>query len=237
MLAVTSGRYDRFFDVEVLDIVERLEAAAGGGFFTPPAHGGRPSGLYASAQDLFVFRVDGGSRLLPPGRTQGEVFRNICASHSEVGARRLRIRTGWHDEVCGNHFLFGFEEAFDVSIVHVGDVRQKVTVKNPENIVKWLRRPASEDQAALKAATSRLLPAGTTQELAEWMNKRWKTPEKTVEAFVSRAVEQEGDCRTFWQLATGVTRYARDLKHADAAEPFQELGGELILMASSVAPV
>lgn len=144
--AVTSERYDRIFNADV--IRRGIVPLTVDGWRVPPARpspqsirGTRkateadilpnqgdfglavkvgddiaPAGLYASDRDFFAFLVDPNRRLDIGGRA---LMRGIFVRNSEVGDGALIIDWFDLDNVCGNHIVWGAENRKQIRVRHL----------------------------------------------------------------------------------------------------------------------
>lgn len=144
--AFLSDRYERLWDVELL---EQLGSAEQEGWRVPPArpspgwkgetrfataadvlqsrHKGlgitegdtiAPGGLYRSDRNMFAFLVNDDRPMTDP---LGEpMYRGFFLANSEVGAASASLSTFWYRAVCGNHIVWDATEVEVFSARHVG---------------------------------------------------------------------------------------------------------------------
>lgn len=194
--AITSEKYDRVWNYEVIDAIARNLAA--NGWVVPPARPARsgqkgtrkataadilpnqgdfglavkegddiaPAGLYASDHDMFAFLVNHNDPVF-----DGKKFlnRGVFVANSEVGDGSLWLKAFTYDNVCGNHIIWGVSKATEISVRHLKGASGGKTLRN--FMGKWyvLSRelPTSDVMAAqIKAAQGKEI-AGTKEEVLD----------------------------------------------------------------------
>lgn len=125
--AITSERYTRVYDIELLEEVDRWLVGAG---WTPAQANG---GGHASRQDVrnALMRSDRRSMFTykapepTVSKHAGEVYRTISIRNSETGGSALSFSEGAWVMVCSNGMM-GWGLAKQASHRHVGKVRERV---------------------------------------------------------------------------------------------------------------
>jgi hypothetical protein len=182
--ALTSQKYARVYDSEVVDRMMVLEAQ---GWRVPPARpspksgpgtrpateadvlrrnttgGGlavkvgdpiAPAGLYASDRDVFVFLVNE-DRIIDDGSPEG-LARGFFCWNSEVGSAALGLTTFLYKHVCGNHIVWGASGVVDTRIRHVGKPHESWGGVEVE-LRKYADSVGALDESGIKTAKARVL--------------------------------------------------------------------------------
>jgi hypothetical protein len=243
--AVTSTTYGRIWDADVVAGVERVVEKSGGRFHNPLAYavGGKlgghsvPSGLYASDRDIFMFMIDGGSRLEAGPRAK--LNRGFFVSNSEVGSRTFKLTTFLFNEVCGNHIVWGAKDVNELCIRHTANGPARFDTEATPQLMKYVdASPRLLEDQIKRACDLLIVPQDTKPDqlltvIAEYANKRGKFTKAEVKSAVDFAKAEEGDCRTLWQLVQGFTAYARGFDWVDARIDLETRAGKLLDVVSN----
>ena len=226
--AVTSPTYGRIWDADCVDAVQRIVDRSNGKFFNPLAydrHTGAPvpSGLYASDRDVFMFMIDGGSRL-EVGR-RAKLNRGFFVWNSEVGSKTFGLMTFLFNEVCGNHIVWGAQNINKLVIRHSKFGPARFDSEVAPMLQQYAEASISNDEAMVTRATQKLLPVG--DELDSLLAP-FKFSKAEIREAVSCAIKEEGECRTLWDLVQGFTAYARDFDFVDARIDLEKRAGQLL---------
>jgi len=234
--AVTSPTYGRIWDAEAVECVERINERTGNKFFNPKAyvHGQvRPSGLYASDRDVFMFMIDGGSALEVGERAK--LNRGFIVSNSEVGAKTFSLKTFFFNHVCGNHIIWGATKINELSIRHTSGAPTRFDCEAAPALLAYANASMKEDETAITRAVERIVVrdeakggAATLDALGEFLNKNGKFSKAEVRGAWDFAKAEEGDCRTLWQVVQGLTAYARGFDYMDARVDLETRAGKLL---------
>lgn len=229
--AVTSPTYGRIWDADVVESVQRVVERSGGRFHNPKAYGvggvARPSGLYASDQDVFCFLIDGGSRLDVGPRA--EINRGFFVWNSEVGSRVFGLTTFLFNCVCGNHIVWGASDVNALEIRHTSGAPARFDAEAYPALEEYINASAKPIEARLRAAQSQLLPDYKEPvELLDFTNRAAKFSRSEIKSAVDFARSEEGDCRTVWQLVQGLTAYARGFEHIDTRTNLEVRAGKIL---------
>lgn len=226
--AVTSPTYGRIWDADVCDCVQRLVDRSGGKWFNPKAYipgsnAVKPSGLYASDHDVFVFMIDGGSRLDAGPRAQ--LNRGFIVGNSETGARTFYLIQFMFNEVCGNHIIWGASDVNEIVIRHTSGGPGRFDSLAAPALLAYANASAAPELNAIKRAQDYLLPAPALgakdskpadEMIVEFARSKGKFSKAEVKEAIAYARREEGDCRTLWHLVQGGTAYARGFEYIDA---------------------
>lgn len=222
--AITGENYGRIFDADVANCARQIVDRTNGRFFNPKAydrHTGLavPSGLYLSDRDVWMFFIDGGSRLDVGPRAQ--LNRGFFLWNSEVGRRTLGMTMFYFNEVCGNHIVWGATGITELRIRHTSGGPGRFINEAMPTLLAYVNASAAPAESAIHKAMDYLLPVTKREEVIEWLTDQSKTnnakltKSEAVGAY-DTAIEEEGECRTLWNVVQGITAHARDFSFIDA---------------------
>lgn len=230
--AATTEKYARIWDHEVIARLIDLSAQANliparqtfawdGGKFTA-----NDVSLYASDHDMFAFLMSPDRDITGPN---GETLRRgVIVTNSEVGDKRLTVMGFMFRDVCANHIIWGAEKLAEVSLVHVGEIRQR-WLDAQVRVRRYLDGPASFTQASFAQWTARI--ADSKEGVLDTLfGKRLGTQKVLAASWDAVQPEQDGDPRTVWGFAQGMTRYSQAQSYADTRTDLDRAAGRLLSM-------
>lgn len=192
---VTSEKYARYWNADLLDLLDRHLTPQG--WVTPPARpsparssdpriraateadviAGNKGGVQIQVGDMIapagVYASDHDCfvLLLHPERVLdvpgASLMKFTLLWNSEVGDRALGGMTGYLDGVCGNHILWGCRNVTEFSIRHVGEVERRFRQVRMD-LTRYADDSVSEDRARIISAQTKILGA-TKDEVLETM--------------------------------------------------------------------
>jgi hypothetical protein len=232
--AVTSPTYGRIWDADCVGTVERIVERTGGRFFNPKAYDLatgtiKPSGLYASDRDVFMFMIDGGSRLDVGPRAK--LNRGFFVWNSEVGARTFGLTTFLFNEVCGNHIVWGAQNVNTLTIKHTQGGPYRFDSEATPALVAYAESSAAMEEATIRRAMSHALPK-EMDDVMKLVSPQKITRSELKEA-IATAMREEGQCATLWDLVQGLTAYARGFDYVDARVDLERRAGKLLNMVAA----
>ena len=251
--AMTSPTYGRIWDADCVALAERLIDRSGGKFFNPLAYktdergfrgiqignDGKPiterAGLYASDHDIFMYLIDGGSRLEAGTDAHGNpdtLNRGFFISNSETGAATFFLQTFLFRETCGNNYVYGSQDVHRLTVRHSKNGPARFDTEAWPILNSYLNRPSAPDVSQILAAKQTLLPEGEPEIMAFAARHKITRPE--VRQAMAYAKREEGDFRTVWQFVSGLTASARDIEHIDTRSDLEKRAGRI--MESIEAP-
>jgi hypothetical protein len=244
--AVTSTTYGRIWDAEVVEAVQRVNERTGGRFHNPlawaPGHFGdkslaKPSGLYASDHDCFMFLIDGGSELEVGPRAT--LNRGFIAWNSETAARSFGLMTFLFNKCCGNHIIYGAENVNQLIIRHTSGGPSRFDREAAPQLKAYVEASAQPLVDAVRKAQDYLLPVKPTdtsadklESLLDFCGRQGKFTRNEVKSARDFANSEEGECRTLWQLIQGFTAYSRGFEFIDARLDLEKRAGKLMGLVS-----
>ncbi len=225
--AVTSNIYSRIWNHEVTQRLLDLPD-----FWTvPPAMDAatKPSGLYISPEDLFVFMVDESHRI-NDGTDQG-VARGFFVQNSEVGKSSLKVVTFRYRYICGNHIVWGAQNVREISIRHVGDIREKFDQQFLVQLSEWANDSATADEVHIKRSQTQVI-GGTKDEVLDALFNASVASRKALGAAYDAAEESgvDGDPRSYWGMAQGLSRISQEKLNADSRTVLDTAAGRVLEM-------
>lgn len=227
--AVTSTSYGRIWDADVVACAQRIVDHTGGRFYNPKAYVNgevKPSGLYASDRDVFIFMIDGGSLLDAGPRAQ--LNRGFFMWNSEVGSSTFGLTTFLFNVVCGNHIVWGASNVKELRIRHTSGGPYRFDAEAAPSLLAYAQASAQPELDAIKKAQQYLLPEPAKDKVVSWIREHGKfTVEEATEAY-SFAKAEEGDCRSLWHVVQGLTAYARGFDWVDARVDLETRAGKLM---------
>ncbi len=228
--AITSSTYGRIWDVDAVDAVSRIQERTGGRFYNPKAYeagGVKPSGLYASDHDVFMFMIDGGSRLDVGERAK--LNRGFIVWNSETGAKAFGLMTFLFNTVCGNHIIWGAQDVNKLVIRHTSGGPYRFDSQAAPALKAYVESSAAPIENAVRKAISFSIPH-KFDELLDWVARNGKFTKNEVREAVAFAKSEEGECKTLWQLVQGFTAYARGFDFIDTRVDLERRAGNLLNM-------
>lgn len=245
--AVTSQSYGRIWDADCVALVDRLVERSNGAFYPPLAYrtdergfGGlmrgndgklitETAGLYASDHDVFMYLIDGGSRLEVGKHAKGhdhQLNRGFFCWNSETGASTFGLQTFLFDETCGNNYVYGATDVNRMTVRHSKNGPYRFDSEAWPVLKGYLEKETAADVAQIMAAKQTLLPTEDA-DLFGLLKKHAITRSEYSNA-KKYALREEGDCKTVWQLFSGLTASARDLDWIDARNNLERRAGRLM---------
>jgi len=232
--AVTSVKYGRIFDADVVKCAKDIVQYTDGKFFNPKAYDRtsgtiKPSGLYASDRDCFIFMIDGGSLLDAGPRAQ--LNRGFFMWNSETGSRTFGLTTFLFNVVCGNHIVWNAGNIKELRIRHTGNGPYRFAADAAPSLMAYANAASAPLISQVKKAQDFLLPSPKREDVIDWLQARKFTKSEAGETF-DTALREEGDCRTLWQAVQGATAYAREFDFVDARVEMESKAGDLLKLVA-----
>ena len=245
--AVTSETYGRIWDADVIALVDRLVERSEGAFHLPFAYrtdergfGGlqrdgtgklitETAGAYASDHDIFVFMIDGGSVLEVGKHAKGHdhrLNRGFFVGNSETGAATFWLQTFFFDVTCGNNYVYGASDVNRLSVRHSKNGPYRFDSEAWPVLRSYLEKEQGADVAQILAAKETLLPKEESDLFG--MLKKHGLTRGEYSTGKQYAIREEGECRTVWQLFSGLTASARDLDFIDSRTSLERRAGYLM---------
>lgn len=243
--AFTSQRYMRVWNHELAAACVELQAA--NPHWTEPTAFQRAGGskvanawgesvklpaAFAGERDCFIFLCDYERGVKVPGQDH-PLARGFFLENSEVGACSLKVTLFMFDFVCSNMIVWGAKEVTEISVRHLGAIRDRVLGQESDvwhALNGWNDMKASAQEAqVLNARTVRL--GDDKDEVIATVGKRIKAlPQRTVGAAfdLAEATERYGDPRTIWGLVQGLTETSQTAEYAGDRVAVDRAAGEIL---------
>lgn len=225
--AITSDRYSRIWNYEVAERLLDLEAQGWGPAKPDIRVQDDRLPLYASDHDMFAFLRAESSVIREEGNPSG-LHRGFIVKNSEVGASTLLLLRFLYREMCGNHIIWGAEQVTELSLRHVGNVRDRFSLWDTE-IRNYLDKSASEDEAKIRSAQRKTI-AGTKDDVLDAVfGKKLGLSRKALEAgYDAVNPDEDGSPRSVWGLVQGLTRHSQTIAYADERTVVDRAAGKLL---------
>lgn len=235
--AVTSTKYGRIWDADVVDSVGRIVERSGGRFFNPKDWSGKPSGLYASDHDCFVFMIDGGS-MVDGGGERDQLHRGFIVWNSEVGAATFGLMCFLFRVVCGNHIIWDAQDVTKLVVRHTGGGPARFDREAMPALLDYVN--ASVQPIEEKIRRAKALPISTLHDNGQVLGDPWLASFAKQYGFtrgevrdaINFAKAEEGQCGSVWDLVNGFTASARRLAFMDARIDLERRAGKLLEIAN-----
>jgi len=234
--AVTGASYGRIWNSTIAGaLVDRFGDGVSGSFRVPGEFGKavdvtkENTTLYASDRDMFVFLADEERRIEVPNRRDGKagsLARGFFVWNSEVGSATFGIGMFLFDFVCQNRIVWGAQGYKEVKVRHTAGAPHR-----------WIEEvaPAIHAFAESSAAPMQTLLLAAQQKKVDDLDAFLRTRFTNGQANGIKAAHLADEGRpmeTLWDVATGVTAYARGIKHQDARVDIEREGGKILAMAA-----
>lgn len=190
-----------------------------------------PAGLYASEEDMFVFMIDE-SRPIYDGTEQG-LARGFFVINSEVGKSSFRVITFLYRHVCGNHIVWDAKGMSEIRVRHVGTAPTKAFQHLQLQLIKYAEASATEDEQRIQTAKTFKIAANQDDVIDTIFQKKILSRSNAQAAYelCEQNVDTDGDPRTVWGLAQGVTRLSQEQVNADQRVALDRAAGKVLQIA------
>ena len=207
--AITTDRYVRVYDSEVLSAVEKH------------AGGMDPVGLYAGERDCFMFMTNEDMKVNIAGE---DLNRGFMVWNSEVGSRTFGVMSFYYRMVCSNHLVWGAENIQQKVSKHIGQVRD--IFNELPYFIEWASNNDTliNDEKAIKTAQEMLLGKDPVECATVLRKMGWG--KKVAQSIVQEAeVDHERyntPCEPYsiWGIMQGATAYSQ--RHGNLDSRFEE---------------
>jgi hypothetical protein len=209
--------YGRIYDHQVVDAVRRVNED--GRWHIPAAsyqakNPVRATTLYASDRDVFIFLVDERNPVcVKVDGIERHLFRGFMVWNSEVGHHRFGFMTFLYDFVCDNRTVWGAREVKELSIRHTKNAPDRFAREVQPLLKAYTEASVIDVEAKLERATRTTL-GSSDEEVLSWLRSHDFT-KREGERIIETAKAEEGGAKTAWEIANGLTGYAKTIPHAD----------------------
>lgn len=232
---VTSPRYGRIYDVDVVDAVMKVAGNGTGdtrwkvpGCIDWSSEFGvaynpnvditkQNTTLYASDRDVFLFLVDDLNPIEVGKLANGDpdlMFRGFYVWNSEVGARTFGIATMYLRGVCQNRNLWGVEDFNQITFKHTASAPERFIEQAAPALLEFANASESRLISGVKAAKAAVV-ASTEEDRLEFLARYNFSNRRAQEVIDTCLVEEQKLPESVWDFAQAVSALAR-------FEPLQE---------------
>lgn len=238
LAAATGPRYGRVWDYDVIKAIRDRFGDGVTGDFRVPGEFGREvrvtkdnTTLYASDRDMFVFLADEKNRIEVPGRRNGKpgsLARGFFVWNSEVGSKTLGIGTFLFDFVCSNRIVWGAEGYEEIKIMHFKSAEDRWMEEVAPAIEAYAEKSTQGIRQAIEDARAKRVSGDA---LDDFLKRRFTAGQ--VEGIkAAHFADEDRPMENLWDVTTGVTAYARGIKHQDARIDLERKAGKIMAMGS-----
>ena len=233
--AVTGAAYGRVWNSSITQaLVDRFGDGITGDFRVPGEFGvdvdvtKQNTTLYASDRDMFVFLADEKNRITIPDRRDGksgDLARGFFVWNSEVGSSTLGIATFLFDFVCCNRIVWGAQQYAEIKIRHTANAGDKWL----EQVVPAIENYANSSTTTIVQAVSDAKKAHVDN-VDDFLAKRFSRSQ-SADIIKAHEDDEHRPMENLWDVATGITAYARSVPHQDARVALEREAGKILDMA------
>lgn len=212
-----------------MPVWETLRTNKPGGLFL-----GTPTGTAGPKFDVAVLGDPRSSIVVKvPSADKGEetLFPIAGLAHSEFGWGGFKGFNGVVRDTCGNLQLMGFQGR-EWAYRHAGDLSGRIN----ELFLPQFRHTLATREVDLAQVTHLIEKAADMlvkwDDCLETVITATKLPKPAAVKVIHKAIAEEGEARTLWQLVNGATACARDCKGWQDSAPFLAAGDKLLKLAA-----
>lgn len=238
LAAATGPRYGRVWDADVIRAIRNRFGDGVTGDFRVPGEFGKEvavnkknTTLFASDRDMFVFLADEKNRIEVPNRRNGQtgsLARGFFVWNSEVGDKTLGIGTFLFDYVCQNRIVWGAEGYEEIKIMHFKSAQDRWLEEVAPAIEAYAEKSTVGIRKAIEDAREKRVSGDA---LDDFLSRRFTRGQ--VEGIkAAHFADEDRPMENLWDVTTGVTAYARGIKHQDARVDLERRAGKIMAMAS-----
>lgn len=239
MRAATGPGYGRVWNAEVAGaLVDKFGDGVNGQWRVPGEFGKAVqvtkanTTLFASDRDLFVFLADEENRINVPDRRNGKagsMARGFFVWNSEVGSRSIGAAFFLFDYVCCNRIVWGAEQYKEIRLRHSAGAPDRWLEEISPVLIEYSKAAAGPVEDAIKAAQ-----AAKLDDLDKFLAGRFTKGQ----AAAFKAAHERDEARpmeTVWDVATGMTAYARTLPYQDQRVEIERQAGKVLDLVAQAA--
>jgi len=227
--AITSDQYSRIWNWEVAERLLTLQERG----WEPAVPDIRKAvkvepALYASDHDMFCFVRNQQCTIKEAGSTE-PLQRGVIVENSEVGASALKLTRFLYRVMCGNHIIWGASKVLEISLRHVGSVRERFGMYAAE-LKRYAESSPSDEEAKIASAKRRMIAATKEQLLDKLFGIRSiGVARKTLDASYDAIIPaKDGDPKSVWGFVQGMTRHSQTIPYADQRTHLDKAAGRLM---------
>lgn len=254
--ALTSTRYGRIYDEDVVDAVMKLAGeGTGDTHWKVPgmidwggAHGvtynphvditKETTTLYASDRDIFLFLVDDTHPIEVGKLADGSpdlMFRGFYVWNSEVGKRTFGVATMYLRGVCQNRNLWGVEGFQEVIFKHTSGAPERFLTEAAPALETYAQGTTSKVVLGVQAAKNAKVvtakatdPDGQQDDRIDFLAK-FGFSKKMAETLIKRGEDEEGHKpNTVWDMSCAITAQARSSDFQEQRLQLEGVAGKML---------
>lgn len=245
---ITSTRYGRIFDADVVDSVMKVAGnGTGDTRWKVPgcinwndAHGvtynpnveitKQNTTLYASDRDIFLFLVDDRNPIEVGKLANGNpdlMFRGFYVWNSEVGSRTFGFASMYLRGVCQNRNLWGVEDFREFTFKHTAFAPDRFLKEAEPTLLEFAESSTKRLIDGVKAAKGAIV-ARTDAERIEYLDK-WGFSQKQAKHICDTVLlEEQTKPESVWDFAQGVSAVARSADFQDQRLKLEAVAGRML---------
>lgn len=238
--AATGPKYGRVWNSAIADSLVNLFGDGVSGPWKVPGEFGvdvpvtkANTTLYASDRDMFVFLADEHNRIEIPNRRNGKsgsLARGVFVWNSEVGSASFGMAAFCFDFVCKNRIVWGATEYRESRFRHTASAPDKWIHEVAPIIEAYSQSSAKPYEAALIAAQNKKV-----DDVAEFLatRKYAGVTKSVIRGAIAAHDDEEGrPMESLWDIATGLTAYAKGINYQDERVLVERAAGKVLDLAA-----
>lgn len=231
--AATGPNYGRVYNAEILNLlIDRFGDGVTGQWKVPGEFGKavavtkENTTIYGSDRDMFVFLCDEHNRIDVHGRRNGQpgsLARGFFVWNSEVGSQSFGVAMFLFDYVCSNRIVWGAQQFKQLRFRHSKSAPEKLMEEIQPVLIEYGNSAAGPLEALVAGAQRAKVEA-----VADFLKNR--NFSATLANSIQRVhLEEEGKpIETLWDVATGITAYAKTVSYQDERVKLEREAGKVL---------
>lgn len=233
--AVTSDRYERVWDEEILDAIDRWLLPSGFIAARPTmntdaqgtnAMGNSKPALFRSDRDSFCFFMSEET----PRDAFGGLRKGLVVFNSEVGAKCLGFSTFLFRDMCANFLIWGATGVVERTARHTSAVRE--LFGEFDQVLRSIANQVSPLEYAQveKAVRTEFVSGKDPEAVKARLQREFAVPVKYLDDVLEATFlpENPGEFTT-WGLANGITSVAKSLPYAAEGVELSRIAGQVLV--------
>lgn len=231
----TSEGYGRIWDADVLEVMVDQYGDGVTGRYRVPGEFGKPvpvtktnTTMYMSDRNMFVFLCDEQNRVEIPDRRNGDIgalARGFYFWNSEVGKETVGVATFYFDYTCCNRIIWGQEEFQEIRLRHTKFAPERFAEDVLPQLTKFTEGSTLGITTAIENA--RKVRFELPDEVTEMLTRTF--PAKTANKIeLIHFMEEEKPIENMWDLAVGITAFARTIPYQDERVAVEVVAGKIL---------
>ncbi|MCH8996699.1 MAG: DUF932 domain-containing protein [Proteobacteria bacterium] len=233
--AVTSPNYGRIHDYEVAQAVQRVAKTGNWkvpgemrrlGVYNPSVDVTKDNTtLYASDRDVFMFLGDDQNPIeIAP---DDPMFRGFYVWNSEVGSKTFGIATMYLRAVCCNRILWGVEQFQEIVLRHTANAPARFYDEAGPALEGFAAGDPKKVIAGVKKAKKAVVAKKQEDQIEFLVNLNFSAKAAADIVKISE-VEEGHPPASVWDMAQGITAYARGIPNQDRRIETEKVAQKLL---------